>query len=165
MQKIAQLVLTFFILILIAIGTPLIATAQVAINEDSSNPDASAMLDISSTDKGLLIPRMDSTARKNITNPASGLMVYDSTTNSFWYFEETAWTEIGGTANLAFTSENGITAASNLNDDFLFGDETKEYGGSDFETKLFFDNENGALRAGINWNDNWDQENLGYGSI
>ena len=38
-------------------------TAQIAINKDGSDPDASAMLDISSSDKGLLIPRMDSTAR------------------------------------------------------------------------------------------------------
>ncbi|MEM1328914.1 MAG: FG-GAP-like repeat-containing protein, partial [Bacteroidota bacterium] len=72
-----------------------IANAQVAINENNTEPDASAMLDVSSTDKGVLIPRMDSTARKNIASPADGLMVFDSTTNSFWFYS-TSWTEIQG---------------------------------------------------------------------
>ncbi len=67
--------------------------AQVAINQDNSEPDASSILDISSTDKGLLIPRMDSTNRKNIIAPATGLMVFDSTTNSFWFYSSD-WTEI-----------------------------------------------------------------------
>ncbi|MEL6805613.1 MAG: cell wall anchor protein, partial [Bacteroidota bacterium] len=53
--------------------------AQVGINTDNAAPDSSAMLDVQSSDKGLLIPRMDSTSRRNITNPADGLMVYDST--------------------------------------------------------------------------------------
>ncbi|MEM6699383.1 MAG: hypothetical protein AAF599_13360 [Bacteroidota bacterium] len=70
-----------------------IGYSQVAINENNNNPDASAMLDVSSTDKGILIPRMGSTARENINNPARGLMVFDSTTNSFWYYT-TTWTEI-----------------------------------------------------------------------
>lgn len=68
--------------------------AQVGINQSNQDPDPSAMLDIQSSDKGLLIPRMDSTSRKAIANPATGLMVYDSTTQSFWYFD-TVWTEIG----------------------------------------------------------------------
>lgn len=68
--------------------------AQVAINEDGSSPDASAMLDISSTDKGLLIPRMDSTSRKNISNPTTGLLVFDTDNNSFWYYSSN-WIDIG----------------------------------------------------------------------
>lgn len=68
-------------------------SAQVGINPDNSSPDPSAMLDISSSDKGILIPRMDSTNRKAISNPAIGLMLYDSTTHSFWVYD-TAWEEI-----------------------------------------------------------------------
>src|SRR5580658_4827989 len=44
----------------------------------TSSPNASAQLDISSSSRGLLIPRMDSNAVKAIVNPAAGLMVYDS---------------------------------------------------------------------------------------
>ncbi|MEL7376914.1 MAG: hypothetical protein AAFN65_08145, partial [Bacteroidota bacterium] len=70
------------------------ATAQVGINTDNAAPDSSAMLDVQSSDKGLLIPRMDSTSRRNITNPADGLMVYDSTFGTFWYYENLKWNEI-----------------------------------------------------------------------
>ncbi|MEM6699096.1 MAG: hypothetical protein AAF599_11910, partial [Bacteroidota bacterium] len=94
----------------------IVTQAQVAINTDNSDPDASAMFDISSTDKGLLIPRMDSTSRENILNPAEGLMVFDSTTNSFWYYTDT-WQEIGG----AFISRNGLTFSANQEDNFVFG--------------------------------------------
>ena len=51
-------------------------------------------LDVSSADKGILIPRMDSTSRNNISNPAIGLMVFDSTTNSFWYYANSSWNNI-----------------------------------------------------------------------
>jgi trimeric autotransporter adhesin len=44
-------------------------------------PNASAALDITNTGKGLLIPRMTSSAVAAIPNPAKGLMVYDSVKN------------------------------------------------------------------------------------
>ncbi len=75
-------------------------TEGISINATGNNPDASAMLDIQSPDKGLLIPRMDSSSRQAILNPAEGLMVYDSTTQSFWY-HHIEWQEIdGGSDNL-----------------------------------------------------------------
>ncbi|MEM6698502.1 MAG: hypothetical protein AAF599_08900, partial [Bacteroidota bacterium] len=78
--------------------------AQVAINENGNDPNTSAMLDISSTDKGLLIPRMDSTARKNIISPADGLLVYDNSTATYWFYDNNKWNEI----------RNGSTAISYL---------------------------------------------------
>src|SRR5688500_1666667 len=44
-------------------------------------PNASAKLDISSNNSGLLIPRMTTANISTISNPAKGLMVYDSVTN------------------------------------------------------------------------------------
>jgi len=52
-------------------------------------PDASALLHLSTTSKGLLIPRMTSTQRSFIKNPAKGLMVYETTTNRFYFNEGT----------------------------------------------------------------------------
>ena len=49
---------------------------QVAINNDGSAPNSSAMLDVKSTEKGLLIPRMSYSAIYAIQNPAQGLMVF-----------------------------------------------------------------------------------------
>ncbi len=62
------------------------AMAQVAINTSGNNPDASAMLEVTSTSKGLLIPRMTAAQRGQIANPATGLLVYQTDgTTGFYY--------------------------------------------------------------------------------
>jgi hypothetical protein len=70
--------------------------AQIAINTNAAAPNASAMLDISSTNKGMLIPRMSSAQRTAIVSPANGLMVYDTDTKSFWFYDASEWTLVGG---------------------------------------------------------------------
>lgn len=67
--------------------------AQVAINSSNLPPHQSSMLDISSLNKGLLIPRMSTSSRSSVINPARGLMVYDSTTASVWYYDS-YWHEL-----------------------------------------------------------------------
>jgi hypothetical protein len=64
---------------------------NVAINSTGALPAASAMLDITSTTSGLLIPRMTSAQKTAIAAPATGLIVYDVTLNAFWYYNGTAW--------------------------------------------------------------------------
>jgi hypothetical protein len=54
------------------------------------SPDASAQLEISSTNKGLLIPRMSMAERNAIVTPAKGLMVYVSDDSSF-YIHHNSW--------------------------------------------------------------------------
>ncbi len=53
-------------------------------------PNANAILDIKSANKGLLIPRMDSVVRKQIPN-TKGLLVYDTTTASLWHNDGAKW--------------------------------------------------------------------------
>lgn len=67
---------------------------NVAINGTGALPAASAMLDISSTTMGILIPRMSTAQRTAIAAPATGLKVYDTTTGSFWYYDGAVWVEI-----------------------------------------------------------------------
>ncbi|THU37045.1 hypothetical protein FAM09_19005 [Niastella caeni] len=57
---------------------------NVAINEDGSLPNPKAILDVKSYSKGILIPRMSTNDRLGILAP-TGLLVFDSTTMSFWY--------------------------------------------------------------------------------
>ena len=66
-------IVTFLALFLLA-GMGLFA--QVGINTDSSPPDGSAMLDVKSTTRGALLPRMTFEQRNAIPNPVEGLMVY-----------------------------------------------------------------------------------------
>lgn len=53
--------------------------AQIGIG--TTSPDASAILDLSSTNKGLLMPRMTTLQQTNLVNPALGLMIYNTTTS------------------------------------------------------------------------------------
>jgi hypothetical protein len=79
---------------LILIFTAYISHAQVAINSTGANPDNSAMLDVTSTTKGMLIPRMTTAERTAIASPATGLLVYDNTLSLFYYYNGSAWTPL-----------------------------------------------------------------------
>src|SRR5690242_13171498 len=93
---------------------------SVAINTDGSLPDPNAILDVKSGTKGLLIPRMDSIARMAI--PATkGLLVYDTTTSSFWYNTGAQWKNISAAAALAVAdSAWRLTGNSGTNDSTNF---------------------------------------------
>ena len=85
-----------------------ITSAQsVAINTDGSVAHSSAMLDIKSTTRVLLAPRMTTVQRTGIAAPAAGLLVYDSDTNSYWYYNGSGW------INLATTSSTGWLLTGN----------------------------------------------------
>lgn len=65
---------------------------SVSISENAINPDTTAMLDVSSTKKGLLIPRMTAQQKSAITSPATGLLVYQTDTDpGFYYYNGTSW--------------------------------------------------------------------------
>lgn len=69
--------------------TTIAAKAQnVGINTDASTPDNSAMLDVKSTEKGMLIPRMTAAQRDLIASPATGLLVYQTDGTSGFYFNQ-----------------------------------------------------------------------------
>jgi hypothetical protein len=87
---------TKLILVAIILIASYCANAQVAVNKDGSAASSSAMLDIKATDGGLLIPRMTATERDNIASPATGLMVYVTTDNNFYWYNGTAWVTSSG---------------------------------------------------------------------
>ena len=70
------------------------AQDTVAINGSGAQPDGSAMLDITSTHKGLLIPRMTSTQRDAISNPAEGLQIINTTTKCIEIFFSPSWQQV-----------------------------------------------------------------------
>ena len=71
------------------------AFAQVGIG--TTTPEASAALDVTSTTKGLLIPRMTDVERQAISNPAEGLMVYQTNqTAGFYFYDGNTWSQLAG---------------------------------------------------------------------
>lgn len=68
------------------------AVAQMGIG--TTTPDNSSMLDIRSTSKGFLAPRMTTAQRNAIVSPANGLVVYDTDLSLLYFYNGTAWSEI-----------------------------------------------------------------------
>lgn len=66
--------------------------AQVAINTDGAAPNGAAMLDVKSTDKGILIPRVAGTG--SIATPVQGLLIYNTSDDSFYYYDGGSWLKI-----------------------------------------------------------------------
>lgn len=65
---------------------------SVSVNNTGTAPDSTAMLDVSSTTKGLLIPRMTAQQRTAIHAPATGLLVYQSDGDpGFYFYNGTNW--------------------------------------------------------------------------
>jgi len=64
---------------------------NVGISDDGSLPDSSAMLDIKSDNKGLLPPRLSSTSRLAISNPATGLIAFDTDLNQIFLYNGSSW--------------------------------------------------------------------------
>ncbi|MEI7981087.1 MAG: FISUMP domain-containing protein, partial [Bacteroidota bacterium] len=87
-----QLLCCLFLALLIL--TSIQIFAQVGINTDGSDPDSSAMLDVKSTTHGILIPRVSVTQRDLIPSPATGLLIYNTSTNLFNYFNGNYWLQV-----------------------------------------------------------------------
>lgn len=80
---------------------------SVGINADGSLPDSNAILDISSTTHGLLIPRMTTIQRDAIASPPLGLQVFNITTTTMDVYRSTGWASIAYTqpvTNLVYIS-------------------------------------------------------------
>lgn len=90
--------LLFLFLALAVVAMPLFLQAQnVAINADSSLPDPSAILDLKSGNKGLLVPRMTLAQRNAIAVPAIGLLIYQTdNTPGFYCYDGAAWGAVKG---------------------------------------------------------------------
>lgn len=103
MKKIATLLLGMC-------GTFTVYSQGIAVNADGSNPDTSAIFDIKSTTKGLLIPRMTEAQRNAIVQPASGLLIYQVSNDSgFYYRRGGAWQPMADNLGNHWLNRNLIT--------------------------------------------------------
>lgn len=81
------------------LSSPQICAQFVSTGIGTTTPDVSAVLHASSNTQGFLMPRLTSAQKLSIPTPATGLVVYDTDFNEFWYFDGTAWVTIGGADN------------------------------------------------------------------
>lgn len=88
------------------------AQAQLGVN--TMTPDASSIIDLQSSDRGFLTPRMTTIDRDNIQNPATGLLIYNLTTAMFNYFD-VKWKDFSDDYK-SITQTNYITTTSITNE-------------------------------------------------
>jgi len=93
--------------------------AQIGINLDGSSPDPSAMLDIKSTQKGFLPPRMTTQEIQSISNPAIGLVIFNLTSNCLNYYSGQVWMELCGTCTPQPTQANAGSDQTVIGDSVL----------------------------------------------
>ncbi|UTW61827.1 hypothetical protein KFE98_17710 [bacterium SCSIO 12741] len=92
--------LTLFILILSFFAPIILFSQNMSINANGQSPDPSAMLDITATDKGILIPRTDTTVVNAAhTAVAKGLLIYQISDETFYFYNGSKWMGISGNAN------------------------------------------------------------------
>ncbi|MEZ4965120.1 MAG: tail fiber domain-containing protein [Saprospiraceae bacterium] len=125
---------TLYFLFLFALSAPL--AAQVAINQDNSTPDPSAMLEVKSSERGLLIPRMTSAERDAIANPAAGLIIYNTQDSCFNYFTGQAWVKDCGRSLAADQKMTFSNQAGGIGSETGYGIAT-DFAGNVFVTGFF----------------------------
>lgn len=104
--------ITFILLSCVSIG----AYAQKDnVGIGTAKPDQSAVLDVSSSNKGFLMPRLSLEQRNNIQNPAKGLIVYQTDMLSgFYYYDGDKWSPLSNTQEKSVAADpNDWTMAGN----------------------------------------------------
>lgn len=88
--------------------------AQDNVGIGTTTPSANAILDIESTDKGLLIPRLNTLQRTVVLNPIvadEGLVVYDTDLDEFCYWDGTQWICLPATGSVGPAGPTGADGA------------------------------------------------------
>lgn len=160
--------LKYYSILLFLIVSSTSSIAQVGIG--TTSPDVSSILDISSTESGVLIPRMTENERDNIATPLKGLLIFQNDgEEGFWYFDGTIWVPLTPSDTVGeFISLSGVirNTTSIQFDDFVVGSTSLDnLVGNNDNNRLFFDKGRGAFRAGSNGTTSWDNTNIGTNSI
>lgn len=107
------------------------ASAQVGIG--TTNPSANSVLDLTSPNKGLMLPRVNDTS--SVSNPSAGLMIYDQNAQSPAFHNGARWNALAGTIASSATNAALITYSFFGPNNFVQGTfeiQSMSYGGSNF---------------------------------
>jgi|GEM_PF-5121784 len=102
-----------------------VAAQSVGIGNNAAQPDSSAILDVRSSTKGFLPPRMTGAQREAINKPAEGLIVFDTDRKGLFLFDSTGWKmlqaadpkSVNSYANQQYTVPPGAIAGSDIYND------------------------------------------------
>lgn len=133
-------------IVLLLLAVNLVQAQSIGIG--TATPHSSSLLDLTSTTKGFLTPRMTTTQRNAISNPTNGLMVYDTTTDGYWFYNGSSWVSLaaGGTsswltngANIYFNGGNvGIGSSIPSEKLYIYNGQIKLNRTSAFDNSVLF---------------------------
>lgn len=103
------------------------AISAQSIGVGTITPDPSAVIDVSSTAQGMLVPRMTSSQRTMIASPAQGLLVFDLSTNSFWFRSSSGWVELVDSVNTEVHRDDPTTIYMGMADSVGVGTTTPDH--------------------------------------
>jgi hypothetical protein len=107
------LVTIIFAFTFLVVGTTRLSAQNVGIG--TAVPNSTALLDLTSTTEGLLVPRMTNTQMLAISSPATGDLVFNTTYTFFYYYNGTAWVPIySSTAPWGLLGNAGTVATTNF---------------------------------------------------
>ncbi len=99
---------TTVIMLIIVTGNKVTAQSM-GISSSAITPDASSILEMRTSTKGLLMPRLTTTERDAITSPATGLIIYNTTTSKFNFYNGSSWIAMFSGSSVV----NSVTGTSN----------------------------------------------------
>src|SRR5690606_24779526 len=87
----------------LVLGTNQLVASGGSVGVGTATPHASAALDVYSTTKGFLPPRMTSAERLAIASPIAGLIVFDTTEERPYTFRSGSWVKLADTTEVSFS--------------------------------------------------------------
>jgi hypothetical protein len=108
-------IIFFFFFIFIGINT--YSQQNVSISDVPATPNPTSVLDVSSTNKGMLIPRMTTAQRNAIVGPANGLLVFDTDVNCVMFYSTTvvSWNSLCSGTNSSSLIANTTSVLAGAN--------------------------------------------------
>ena len=139
----------------------------------SPSLDNSALLQLTSANRGVLLPRLSFAARQAIPNPSTSLLLYQTDNDSGFYYNAATptapeWNKLLATNDQLFDRVDSISLLRNrihFGDDFLIGRNLLPPDTAITDNLLFFHKSKGAFRAGSISTDAWAPQNIGSSSF
>ena len=100
----------------------LVSAQGVAINTDGSDADVSAILDVSSTERGMLVPRINITdinTAAPVSSPAVSLLVYNTNVTTgigYYYWNGSQWERLSIGSDEKYLPDDPATSSVDMND-------------------------------------------------
>jgi hypothetical protein len=94
------------------IGNSQLFDNGISVGLGTITPDASAILDLTSTTQGILNPRMTQTQRNAIATPATGLFIYNTTSSHFNFWDGATWQVIQSSSVTSDTLSQVLAAGN-----------------------------------------------------